>query len=223
MQSDSLDQKQTSRFDGARQETRCTAGVATELDALEPSPDAMWNQLITRIHSAYTGSLTYDLNWSETSRCPVRPWTNDPGLDKISMREYSGMWAHQDVANQSATLSTDHVVQIWQTTPLPRLDQLHDGAFVIAAPGHSVSSGRSSDSDVAHLNGPFLLGLAQRRRHAEHRSTAGESCAGSPTRCLAQQIHRDTERLVLSRVYPAASCRRLLLGQRAETRVNNQG
>lgn len=91
-------------------------GIATELQALEQQPASLWNKLISRARAAYTGKLTYDINWNSLTLY-VPSWLSNPALDYIGVSEY------QPIAQSPRTLSSDQILSIWRMQVLPGLDR----------------------------------------------------------------------------------------------------
>ncbi|HEX6799082.1 MAG TPA: hypothetical protein VF116_15340 [Ktedonobacterales bacterium] len=97
-------------------------GIATELQALEWQPDALWDQLISRARSVFHGKLTYDVNWNSliqgTTIEPVPTWMANPALDYLGVSEY------QPIAQSPQSLSVSAIRTVWQSQLLPVLDNL---------------------------------------------------------------------------------------------------
>jgi hypothetical protein len=63
--------------------------IGTELSWLQDNaPASMWNQLIDRVHSVFTGTLTYDVNWYPTLYDQPASWLKNPELGMIGVSEY---------------------------------------------------------------------------------------------------------------------------------------
>jgi hypothetical protein len=97
-------------------------GIATELQALEQQPAALWNTLIARARAAFPGALTYDINWNSLinndSLLPIPSWMRNPALDFLGVSEY------QPIAQSPHSLSTSEIGSVWQQQLLPVLDNL---------------------------------------------------------------------------------------------------
>jgi hypothetical protein len=97
-------------------------GIATELQALEREPAALWNSLIARARAAFPGALTYDINWnsltSNGNLLPIPTWMHNPALDYLGVSEY------QPIAESPRSLSTNEIADVWQQQLLPVLDNL---------------------------------------------------------------------------------------------------
>jgi hypothetical protein len=61
--------------------------IGTEYELLQSAPAFLWNQLITRIHTFFSGKLTYNMNWSSMAH-PIPAWMQHPYLASIGVSEY---------------------------------------------------------------------------------------------------------------------------------------
>jgi hypothetical protein len=62
--------------------------VGTEDDWLQQNaPASLWNTLIANIHSIFSGTLTYDMNWIQQLQ-PLPSWMKNPYLKVIGFSEY---------------------------------------------------------------------------------------------------------------------------------------
>lgn len=61
--------------------------VGTELEKLQYIQPTLWSQLIERVHQAFPGRLTYDMNWSSLYN-PIPAWMSNPLLFAIGVSEY---------------------------------------------------------------------------------------------------------------------------------------
>lgn len=61
--------------------------IGTEYELLQSAPAFLWNQLITRTHTFFSGKLTYDMNWSSMAH-PIPTWMRHPYLASIGVSEY---------------------------------------------------------------------------------------------------------------------------------------
>lgn len=62
--------------------------VGTELQWLQQyAPSSLWEQLISREHGVFKGTLTYDMNWSSLD-FPMVSWLKDPQLTMIGVSSY---------------------------------------------------------------------------------------------------------------------------------------
>jgi Glycoside Hydrolase Family 113 len=53
----------------------------------EQAPASLWNTLIERVRSIFTGTITYDENWT-TMGDPIPSWFDNPDLGMIGVSEY---------------------------------------------------------------------------------------------------------------------------------------
>jgi Glycoside Hydrolase Family 113/Glycosyl transferase family group 2 len=61
--------------------------IGTEYELLQPAAPALWNQLIQRIHTIFSGKLTYDINWSSLYY-PMPSWLDNRFLSTIGVSVY---------------------------------------------------------------------------------------------------------------------------------------
>jgi Glycosyl transferase family group 2 len=61
--------------------------IGTEYELLQPAAPALWNQLIQRIHTFFSGKLTYDINWSSLYY-PMPSWLENRFLSAIGVSVY---------------------------------------------------------------------------------------------------------------------------------------
>jgi hypothetical protein len=97
-------------------------GVATELQALEQQPAALWNTLIAHARAAFPGALTYNINWNSLIRngrlLTIPSWMRNSALDFLGVSEY------QPITESPRSLSTDDILGVWRQQLLPVLDNL---------------------------------------------------------------------------------------------------
>lgn len=91
--------------------------IGTEYELLEEAPPSLWNQLLTRIRSVFSGMLTYDINWSSINR-PIPSWMQNPYLSAIGVSEYIPL---TDVQKR---LSPDVLPELWREKIKTVLDSL---------------------------------------------------------------------------------------------------
>ncbi|HLZ61460.1 MAG TPA: hypothetical protein VKR06_31310 [Ktedonosporobacter sp.] len=61
--------------------------IGTELSWMEHAPDRLWDLLIARIRTVFSGKITYDMNWTyKVDSLPV--WMSNSGLDVIGVSAY---------------------------------------------------------------------------------------------------------------------------------------
>ena len=93
--------------------------VGTELEALEANaPAPAWTSLIASIRSAYSGRLTYDMNWSSMARA-VPGWMRDPTLSALGVSDYTPL-------TSSGGDTAESVRRVWDERVGTLLDQLHE-------------------------------------------------------------------------------------------------
>ena len=62
--------------------------IGTEESWLQQyAPASLWNTLIMRVHSVFSGTITYDMNWSTLSP-PFPSWMSNADLGVIGVSEY---------------------------------------------------------------------------------------------------------------------------------------
>ncbi len=92
-------------------------GIATELQALETQPASLWNTLIARERAAFSGKLTYDMNWYSLS-LHTPDWLNNPALDYVGISQY------MPIAQSPQALTAEQIRAIWNISILPTMDAL---------------------------------------------------------------------------------------------------
>lgn len=91
-------------------------GIATEFQALEQQPSSLWNTLIARERAAFTGKLTYDMNWNSLL-LHTPDWLSNPALDYIGISEYI------PIVENPQNLSEEQIRSVWNSKLLPMLDR----------------------------------------------------------------------------------------------------
>ena len=95
--------------------------IGTELQSLQQTvPAPLWNQLITRIHSSFNGTLTYDMNWSSLSQT-MPGWLKNTALTYIGVSEYIPL------LNTPARIDPAAMPALWQEKVKTQLDALAIG------------------------------------------------------------------------------------------------
>lgn len=89
--------------------------IGTELEELQFVAPHIWTQLINRIHSIFSGPLTYDMNWSSLAQ-PVTSWMRNPYLKALGVSEYLAL---TDVRQR---LDPNTLPQLWHDKIKPQLD-----------------------------------------------------------------------------------------------------
>lgn len=83
--------------------------IGTELVWLEHNaPDALWNELITRVHSVFKGTLTYDMNWDSSLYQPPANWLKNPDLSMIGVSEYV------PIVSSPEQVGSDAMIGLWK-------------------------------------------------------------------------------------------------------------
>lgn len=89
--------------------------IGTEYELLQPAAPALWNQLIARVRENYSGTLTYDLNWSSLSY-PLPSWLHNPALDAVGISLYAPL------TDQPQRLDPRTLPALWRATIGKQLD-----------------------------------------------------------------------------------------------------
>ena len=80
--------------------------IGTELEWLaHHAPDALWNQLIARVHGVFQGTLTYDMNWYQSLSQPPPAWLKNPDLGFVGLSEYVSIVSSSEQVNSQAMVS----------------------------------------------------------------------------------------------------------------------
>jgi hypothetical protein len=91
--------------------------IATEMVILQHSaPATLWNTLISRIHSVFPGTLTYDMDWSSLGPAPPS-WMSNPLLAVIGISEYI------QLANDRTRVDPREIPGLWKTVVKAALDK----------------------------------------------------------------------------------------------------
>jgi len=90
--------------------------IATEMVLLQQSaPATLWNTLISRIHSVFPGTLTYDMDWSSLDQAPPS-WMSNTLLAVIGISEYL------QLANDHTRVDPKDIPGLWKTIVKTALD-----------------------------------------------------------------------------------------------------
>lgn len=90
--------------------------IATEMVLLQQSaPAPLWNTLISRIHSVFPGTLTYDMDWSSLGQAPPS-WMSNSLLPMIGISEYL------QLANDQTRVDPKEMPGLWKTIVKTALD-----------------------------------------------------------------------------------------------------
>ncbi len=91
--------------------------IATETVWLQRSAaPALWNTLIQRVRSVFTGILTYDMDWT-TLNDPLPAWMKNPQLALIGVSEYIPL------ANTSVRVDPPQIFPMWKSVIKTALDR----------------------------------------------------------------------------------------------------
>ncbi len=92
--------------------------VGTELEWLQMNaPDALWNELIANVRSAFAGTLTYDMNWTSLDD-DLPTWMHNPDLKTIGVSEYAPL------IDAPTRVDPGQMPALWQQEEKPKLDAL---------------------------------------------------------------------------------------------------
>lgn len=92
--------------------------IGTELQALQQIvPDALWNQLISRIRGVFQNTLTYDMNWSSLT-LPMPTWLRNTSLT------YIGVSTYIPLLDKSGRVDPQAMPTLWQIKIKTQLDAL---------------------------------------------------------------------------------------------------
>jgi hypothetical protein len=90
--------------------------IATEMVLLQQSaPAPLWNTLISRIHSVFPGTLTYDMDWSSLGQA-TPSWMSNSLLPMIGISEYL------QLANDQTRVAPKEMPGLWKTIVKTALD-----------------------------------------------------------------------------------------------------
>lgn len=81
------------------------------------APASLWNTLIARVRGIFTGTITYDMNWTSLSN-PVPAWFSNPDLGMVGISEYIPM------IDARARLSLANIIPLWKNKVKGLLDTL---------------------------------------------------------------------------------------------------
>lgn len=92
--------------------------IGTELQTLQRIvPDALWNQLISRIHGVFQNTLTYDMNWSSLA-LPMPTWLRNTSL------AYIGVSTYIPLLDKSGRVDPQAMPALWRNKIKTQLDAL---------------------------------------------------------------------------------------------------
>ncbi len=82
--------------------------IGTEEEWLQQfAPDALWNELILNIRSVFSGTLTYDMNWTSLSKTPPS-WMHNSNLTAI------GVSAYLSLTNTRKRVDPQQMSSLWK-------------------------------------------------------------------------------------------------------------
>jgi hypothetical protein len=119
--------------------------IGTEFQWLQQNvPASLWDQLIANIHSVFSGSLTYDLNWA--LQVPqLETWMKNPLLTTLGISEYIPL------VNSSTRVDPSAMPAMWAQQAKPIIDGL---AAELGKPVIITEIGYRNSTDA--LYEPFL-------------------------------------------------------------------
>lgn len=91
--------------------------IGTEFEKLQYTLPSLWSQLIERVHQAFPGHLTYDMNWSSLYN-PIPAWMSNPLLTAIGVSEYIPL------TDTPQKLDPSVLPSLWRANIEELLDQL---------------------------------------------------------------------------------------------------
>ena len=101
----------------AQQEGVEQLAIGTEEYLLQNNPrtEPLWNHLIANIRTVFTGTLTYDTNWSDLGTKPPA-WMLNPELEMIGVSGYLSL------VDTPTHVEPDQVAALWKEKAQPQLD-----------------------------------------------------------------------------------------------------
>ncbi|GHO67370.1 hypothetical protein KSC_062620 [Ktedonobacter sp. SOSP1-52] len=111
--------QQLQPFVAACQEAGCDRfSIGNEDEGLEQSPGGYWHQLLTRVHSAYSGQIVYNINFSTQLKSPIPQWMHDPLLSEI------GVSAYYSLFDNEGTVPLAQLPVLWRERVQAHVDDL---------------------------------------------------------------------------------------------------
>ena len=90
--------------------------IGTEEEWLQNNAaDSLWNGLIANIRSVFSGTLTYDTNWTQLQTVPP-PWMHNPDLKMI------GVSAYLSLEQTPTHVDPAQIPALWKQIAQPLLD-----------------------------------------------------------------------------------------------------
>ena len=73
--------------------------IGTEDEWLERNaPASMWNHFIAQVRAVFSGTLTYDINWSGLTK-PIPTWMANPSINMVGISEYISLTDNRSSTN----------------------------------------------------------------------------------------------------------------------------
>ncbi len=108
--------------EAAAQQGADQMAIATECSWLQQNaPASMWNQLIKRVHSVFTGTLTYDMNWDMANK-PIPTWLTNPNINMIGVSSYIPL------INVSQRVEPKAMIALWKSKINSILDTVSENS-----------------------------------------------------------------------------------------------
>ena len=83
--------------------------VGTEDEWLEQhAPASVWNRFIAQVHSIFSGTLTYDMNWSSLTKS-IPTWIANPNISMVGISEYISL------VNSRNETNIKNVIPAWRS------------------------------------------------------------------------------------------------------------
>jgi hypothetical protein len=125
----------------AQQERTEQLAIGTEEEWLqENSPANLWNTLIANVSGVYSGTLTYDINWTSlTMHIPL--WMHNSALKMI------GVSAYIPLVDTAERVDPQHISSLWAATVKQKLDTF---AIALGEPVFLSEIGYRNSSDALY-------------------------------------------------------------------------
>ncbi len=81
------------------------------------APASLWKTLITRVRSVFTGTITYDMNWTSLQD-PLPDWMNNADLRMVGVSEYIPM------VDTRERIDPSKMISLWRDKVKVELDKL---------------------------------------------------------------------------------------------------
>lgn len=92
--------------------------IGTELEWLQQNaPGSLWNILIARVRSVFSGTITYDMNWSSLG-LTLPAWMSNPHLDMLGVSEY------MPLVSTRMRVDPAEIFPLWRDTVKKALDNV---------------------------------------------------------------------------------------------------